>query len=71
MRNEILRSANARFHFSQLFFYEMNKGDLPLMYSCVFWCEFIALVGFFGCNCLTPVTLSSDRGQTITAKKTD
>ena len=19
----------------------MNKGDLPFMYSCVFWCEFI------------------------------
>ena len=22
----------------------MNKGDFPLMYSCVFWCEFIDLV---------------------------
>ena len=29
------------------------KEDLPLMYSC----EFIDLVGFFGCYCLTPVTL--------------
>ena len=29
------------------------------MYSCVFWCEFIYLVGFFGCYCLTPVTLLS------------
>ena len=27
------------------------------MFSCVFWCEFIDLVGFFGCYCLTPVTL--------------
>ena len=29
------------------FFYNINKGDLPLMYSCVFQCEFIDLVGFF------------------------
>ena len=29
------------------FFYNINKGDLPLMYSCVFWCEFIDLVVFF------------------------
>ena len=28
------------------------------MYSCVFWCEFIDLVGFFGCYYLTPVTRS-------------
>ena len=28
------------------FFYDINKGDLPLMYSCVFWCEFIDLVVF-------------------------
>ena len=44
------------------------------MYSCVFWCKFIDLVGFtYGCYCLTPVTLfiirSNDKGQTITAKK--
>ena len=26
------------------------------MYSCVFWCEFIDLVGFFW-YCLTPVTI--------------
>ena len=25
----------------------MNKGDLPLMYSCVFWCEFIAVYSVF------------------------
>ena len=29
------------------FFYNINKGDLPLMYSRVFWCEFIDLVVFF------------------------
>ena len=56
MRNKILRSANAKFHYSYLFFYKINKGDLPLMYSCVFWYEFIDLVGFFGCYCLTRVT---------------
>ena len=26
------------------------------MYSCVFGSEFINLVGFFGCHCLTPVS---------------
>ena len=30
MRNEILRSANAKHHYSYLFFYKINKGDLPL-----------------------------------------
>ena len=45
--NKILRSANAKYHYSCIFFYKINKGDLPLMYSCVFWCEFINLVGFF------------------------
>ena len=29
-----------------LIFYKMYKGDLPLMYSCVFWCELIDLVVF-------------------------
>ena len=29
-----------------LFFYKIYKGDLPLMYSCVFWGEFIDLVVF-------------------------
>ena len=29
------------------------------MYSCVFWCEFIDLVVFFGFYRLTPVTLLS------------
>ena len=36
MRNKILRSANAKYHYSYLFFYKINKGDLPLMYSCFF-----------------------------------
>ena len=57
MRIKILRSANAKYHYSYLFFYKINKGDLPLMYSCVFWCEFIDLVGCFGCYCLVPVPL--------------
>ena len=47
-RNKILRSANAKYHYILPFFYNINKGDLPLMYSCVFWCEFIdVLVIFF------------------------
>ena len=29
-----------------LFFYKINKGDLPLMYSFAFWPEFIDLVVF-------------------------
>ena len=53
MRNKILRSANAKYHYSYLFFYEINKEDFPLMHCC----EFIDLVGFFGCYCLTPVPL--------------
>ena len=49
------------------------------MYCCVFWCEFNDLVNFYGCFCLTAVTLfiirkctlykESDRGQPITVKK--
>ena len=49
MRNKILRSENAKYHYSYYFFYKINKGDLPLMYSCAFWSEFIDLVGVFGC----------------------
>ena len=59
MRNKILRPANAKYHYSYLFFYKINKGDLRLMYSCVFWCKFIDIVGFFGYYCLTPLTLLS------------
>ena len=47
MRNKILRPANSKYHYSYLFFYKINKGDLPSMYSCAFWCEFIDLVGVF------------------------
>ena len=43
MRNIILRSANAKFHYILPFFYKMNEGDLPLLHSCVFWREFIDL----------------------------
>ena len=49
MRSKIL-TANPKYHYSYLFFYRINKGDLPLIYSCVFWCEFINLVGFFRCH---------------------
>ena len=55
MRNKILRSANAKCHYSYLFFCKINKGDLPLMYSCVFWCEFIDLVGFFLAVIVSPL----------------
>ena len=47
------------------FFYKINKRDIPLVYSYGFWCEFVDLVGFFGCYYSTPVTFF------ITAKKTD
>ena len=50
------------------------KRDLPLMYSWVFWLEFIDLVGFFWQVLFDPCHSScyyeeSDRGQTITARK--
>ena len=44
----------------------MNKGDLPLMYSCVCLCffgKFIDLVGFLGGGGVG--------GHAITTKKTD
>ena len=47
MRNIILRSANAKYHYILPFFNKMSEGDLPLLYSCVFWREFIGLVVFF------------------------
>ena len=65
VRNKILRSANAKYHYSYLFFYKIYKGDLHLMYSCVFWYEFIDLVGgVWLLNIMKKVT-----GQTITARK--
>ena len=30
------------------------------MHSCVFWCEFIDLVGVLGSYCLTPVTFITE-----------
>ena len=39
------------------------------MHCCVFWCEFIDLVGFFGCYCLTPVTLSPGSGSVLQEKE--
>ena len=39
-RNKILRSVYARYYYIITFFLYHKKGDLPLMYSCVFWCEF-------------------------------
>ena len=47
MRNKILRPANSKYHYSYLFFYKINNGDSPSMYSCAFWCEYIDLVGVF------------------------
>ena len=38
------------------------------MHCCVLWCEFIDLVGFFGCYCLTPVTLSPGPGSVLQEK---
>ena len=46
---KILRSVNAKYQF-YLFLYKINKGDLPLMYSCVLWCEFIYFVVFLAVN---------------------
>ena len=57
MKNKILRTADGTYHNFYFFVYKINKGDLLLVYSCVFWCEFIDLVGFLGCYCLTPVTV--------------
>ena len=56
-------------HYSYLLFYYINKGDLPLMYFCVFWCEFIDLVLFFYCYCLTPVTLFIIRSTCVKVAK--
>ena len=44
IRNKMSRSANAKYHYILPFFHKIYKGNLPWMYSCVFWCEFIDLV---------------------------
>ena len=41
MRNILLRSANAKPYF---FLNEMNKKDLPAIYSKAFWCLFVVLL---------------------------
>ena len=64
MRIKILRSANAKYHFIFTFFCNIKKGDLRLMYSRVFWCEFIDLVGFFGSYCDPCHSLHNMKGHT-------
>ena len=61
MRNIILTSANAKYHYILSFFYKMNKGDLPLLYSCVFWREFIDLDVFFFAVIVWPLSLRSSK----------
>ena len=48
MRNNTPRSANTKYHyiFPSLQWYK-TKEDLPLIYSCVFWCGVIGLVDSF------------------------
>ena len=49
-----------------LFVYKMNQGELPLMYSCDFWCEFIDLVVLFAVMVFPRVTpFKFYRGHTI------
>ena len=45
-KKTVLRSSNANIISVLPFFYKINEGDLPLMYSCVLWCEFVDVVGF-------------------------
>ena len=44
MRNILLRSANAKPYF---FLNEMNKKDLPTMYSTAYWRLFVVLLVFW------------------------
>ena len=69
MRNKILRSEKARYHYILLFFFKINKGELPLMYSCVcFVCEFIDLADFLALLC-DPCHSIHKRSQGRTAKQ--
>ena len=52
-----------------LFFYKIYKGDLPLIYSCIFCCEFIDLVRFFRCYFVTLVTPFIIRSKGRTGKQ--
>ena len=65
----MLRSPNAKYHYSYLFFYKINKGHLLLMYSCVFFVWNQRFGRFFGCYCLTPVTLFIIRSKDSTEKQ--
>ena len=64
----MLRSPNAKYHYSYLFFYKINKDTY-------FWCIPVFLVWnqrfghFFGCYCLTPVTLFIIRSKDSTEKQ--
>ena len=69
MRNTVLRSPNAKYHYSYLFFYKINKGHLLLMYFCVFFVWNQRFGRFFGCYCLTPVTLFIIRSKDSTEKQ--
>lgn len=63
MRNKTPWSANTKYHyiFPSFQWYE-TKEDLPLMYSCMFWCGFIGLVDPFALLCdLCNSTLSTRR----------
>ena len=55
MRNKILRSANAKYHYCYLFFYKIKKKETYLlMYSCVFLIWIHRFSRIFNCYCLTP-----------------
>ena len=69
MRNKILRSEKAKYHYILPFFFKINKGELPLMYSCVcFVCEFIDLADFSALLC-DPCHSIHKRSQGRTAKQ--
>ena len=59
MRNILRRSANAKPYF---FLNEMNKKDLPAMYSTAFWC-LIVVYWFFCLYCITTVTPFIERSE--------
>ena len=59
----ILRSAKARYYYILPFFNEISQGDLLLMNSCVFWCEFIDLVDFLALLCSSWRELGTPVGE--------
>ena len=64
----MLRSPNAKYHYSYLFFYKINKGHLLLMYSCVFGLK-SAIWSFFWLLLFDPVTLFIIRSKDSTEKQ--